>query len=119
MNSRSVTFTCENSLFNKDMLFRLTYGHSEKICRYFLKFPYGLYLLRQLSERDLLFLMPNNVKRRLGLPMTRVAAHGIKRGMKVRDYLRPQKLLLLWRGTMEYRKLLRLHEARTDEETKE
>lgn len=45
----------------------------------------------QVSESDLLFLMPNNIKRRHGLPLTRVA----KRGRKKRKYKGQRKRFIL------------------------
>ena len=46
---------------------------------------------KYLSESELLFLMPNNVKRMHGLPLTRCA----KRGRNKREYKARQKRLIL------------------------
>lgn len=98
MNSQSITFTCDNVVFDRDMFYLLAYGHKEKICKYFLKYPFGISLLRGLSEQDLLFLMPNNAKRRLGFPMTRVA----KRGRKARDFKRIRKKVLAYHNVFAW-----------------
>lgn len=74
---KEATFTCESTVINKDLLYLLADGDKEKICKFFLKYPFGVSLLKQCSEQELLFLMPNNVKRRLGFPMTRVARRGL------------------------------------------
>lgn len=95
---KEITFTCENALFDQDMFHLLAYGHKEKICKFFLKYPFGISLLRQCSEQELLFLMPNNVKRRLGFPMTRVA----RRGLHSREYKNHRRKALAYQCIYEW-----------------
>lgn len=83
----TITFTCSNALFNQDLLYQLAYGHKAKICKYYLKRPYSILMLREFTESELLFMMPNNVIRRLGLPMTRMAG----RNRNKRKYVAKRK----------------------------
>jgi len=86
-SGKSITFTCENAMWNKDLLYPLAYGQKAEICKYYLSHPYGIIMLSEFSESELLFMMPNNVKRRLGLPMTRLA----KRGRNKVRFIKQQK----------------------------
>lgn len=95
---KEVTFTCENTVINKDLLYLLAYGHKEKICKFFLKYPFGISLLRKCSEQELLFLMPNNTKRRLRFPMTRVA----RRGLRSREYKNHRRKALAYQCVYEW-----------------
>ncbi len=76
-------FTLSNAQINTGLLYRVVYGHHPKICQYYLKHPCGSEFLRKLTEDELLFLMRNNAKKRLGVPMTRVAKRGRKKQIYV------------------------------------
>ena len=56
---------------------------------YWSKTTFGKKLLKTsyVSDSDLLFLIPNNVKKRHGIPLTRIA----KRGRKKREYRKNRK----------------------------
>lgn len=94
----AATFSCNNTVIHPDLLYQLAYGHKAKICKFFLKYPFGISLLRKCSEQELLFLMPNNVKRRLGFPMTRVA----KRGLCSREYKNHRRKALAYQYVYEW-----------------
>lgn len=81
--NQSVTFSCEGAQIDRDLFSRLAYGHGYKITKYFLRCWFGIAFLTRMTDQELLFLMPNNAKKRLGFPLTRVA----KMGRKKREYV--------------------------------
>lgn len=69
-NDITVTMTChdDNAITR---YYQIAYGYSEKVCRYFVRRHGWSSVLGKITEAELLKLIPNNVKRRMGLPTTR------------------------------------------------